>query len=70
MQKKKNICEDLIEYLYYKKLEIIVSPNIFLVSSKRSNSSKGIIETSIFVFNFNYRNLFSYFSNESFLPWE
>ena len=68
MQKKKNICEDLIEYLYYKKLEIIVSPNIFLVSSKRSNSSKDIIETSIFVFNFNYRNLFSYFSNELFLP--
>ena len=68
MQKKKNIFEDLIEYLYYKKLEIIVSPNIFLVSSKRSNSSKDIIETSIFVFNFNYRNLFSYFSNELFLP--
>ena len=68
MIKKKDICEDLIEYLYYKKLEIIVSPNIFLVSSKRSNSSKDIIETSIFVFNFNYRNLFSYFSNESFLP--
>ena len=68
MQKKKDICEDLIEYLYYKKLEIIVSPNIFLVSSKRSNSSKDIIETSIFVFNFNYRNLFSYFSNELFLP--
>ena len=68
MQKKKDICEDLIEYLYYKKLEIIVSPNIFLVSSKRSNSSKDIIETSIFVFNFNYRNLFSYFSNKLFLP--
>ena len=40
MQKKKNIFEDLIEYLYYKKLEIIVSPNIFLVSSKRSNSTE------------------------------
>ena len=51
-------------------VEIILSSNVLLVLSKRSNSS--IIERSIFVTNFNYRDLFSFFysSNELFLPWE
>lgn len=44
VQRKENVCEDLIEYLYYKEFEIIV----FLVSSKRSNSTrKDIIERNL-----------------------